>query len=428
MYKFEKIKSIKSVGPCRTYDLTVADDHSFIANQIIAHNSSSRKPNFQNQPSRGPFAKLVKRQYIAGKGEIYIKNDYNAAEVRQWANLSQDTKLASTFRTGMVMRKELFLEEDPDKKEALKQKIKGEGDVHRLNYSFFFGKNPKDVTDEERTSVKSVIFGVMYGKSSYTLAEDLKCSEKEAQALLEKLFATYKAGGDWIKRTQANGHKHLTVSSPIGRVRHLAGVLHQNLAVVSGNERRMCNSVTQGFSSDMGYQGGRMLQQVVYKLFQKQGYPLHLAENNTVHDSVEAVTKFEHLPLSLYLVEQAFTTLVQHKYKKTFGLNWVIESEMDSEVGCTIGTTKKLDWYDLPNLVRSELEWSSTELGYDYSEEEKAEILRKFDHNYALMTKVRKFETKKYLEFVQENPTEVYIDCLLLQPERLEKVRSNLLF
>jgi DNA polymerase I-like protein with 3'-5' exonuclease and polymerase domains len=395
---------------------------------VLTGRSSSRNPNFQNIVQRGELSKIVKSQFVAGKGEIYIKNDYNAAEVRQWANISQDYKLAATFRTGMVMRRELFLETDPVKREALQAKIKGEGDVHRLNYAFFFGKDPKDVTDEERTAVKAVIFGVMYGKSSFTLARDLKCSEEEAQKLLDKLFSTYDVAGNWIKQTKITTVNTLTAKSPIGRIRHLAAVLHHNTEVKSSTERKMCNSITQGFSSDMGYAGGRILQQIVYLLFQKQGYPLHLYENNTVHDSVEAITKFEHLPLSLYLVEQAFTTLMHLKYKQAFGMNWVIESEMDSELGCSIGTVRKFDWYKLPTLVREELTASQNVLGYHYTEEEKSEILRKFDHNYSIITRLKQLEVKQYLDFIKENPQQIYLKTVLLDKEKFDKVKNLLIF
>lgn len=395
---------------------------------VMTGRSSSRNPNFQNIPSRGKFASLIKRQFIAERGAVLIKNDFNAAEVRQWANVSQDKKLASTFRAGMVMRKELFLEEDDAKRDELKLKIKGEGDVHRLNYSFFFGKDPKLVTDEERNAVKAVIFGVIYGKGSRTLAQDLKCTEEQADQLLAKLFTTFKKGGEWIEDTKAATHKSLIATSPIGRVRHLGSLLHRDAKVNSGSDRKICNSVVQGFSSDMGYAGGRILQQLVYKMFQKHGCDLYLYENNTVHDSVEAVTKFEHLPLSLYLVDHAFTTLVQEKYRKIFGLNWVIESEMDSEIGCSIGHTRKMDWRTLPTQVREELEWSSTELEYNYTQEEKSEILRKFDHNYDIMTRIRKYETKKYLEFVKANPDKVYADCVLADSSKLSKLREQLIF
>lgn len=428
MFKTDKIKSIRAVGGFQTYDLTVAKDASFIGNGVVLHNSSSKKPNFQNLPSRGSLSKLIRRQFCSEKGCIYIKNDYNAAEVRQWANVSQDKKLADTFRKGMVMRKKLFLETDSEKIDQLKKDIKGSGDVHRLNYSFFFGKPPEDVTDEERNAVKAVVFGVIYGKGSYTLAQDLKCTEREAEVLLTKLFTTYKAGGDWIKQTQADTKVSLTARSPIGRVRHLASYLHQSDVVKNSTERRMCNSVIQGFSSDLGYAGGRLLQQVVYKFFQEKGFPLDLYQNNTVHDSVEAVTKFEHLPISLYVVEHAFTTLVAQKCRKLFGINWLIESEMDSEIGCSIGHTSKLDWLKLPDQVRAELEWSTTELGYEYTDEEKKEILAKFDHNYKIITQLKKYEIKKYLDSLEEDPNTIFEWNVFQDKERFTKLVNALKF
>jgi DNA polymerase I-like protein with 3'-5' exonuclease and polymerase domains len=395
---------------------------------VVTGRASSGNPNFQNIVRKGELAKTIKSQFVAGPGEIYLKNDYNAAEVRQWANISQDTKLANTFRAGMVMRKEIFLEQDPEKLKDLEERLKGEGDVHRLNYSFFFNKNPKDVTDEERNAVKAVIFGVMYGKSHQTLAEDLKCSEEQAQKLLDKLFSTYSKGRDWIYNNKQYATDSTVCFSPIGRVRHLAAILHQDSVVKRSTERKMSNSVTQGFSSDLGFAGGRILQQLVYKVFKKQGYNLELYQNNTVHDSVEAITKFEHLPISSYVLEQAFTTLAYHKYKKMFNVSWVIESEMDSEVGCTIGTVRKASWKNLPDIVRQELLWSQEHLGYEYSEADKAEILRKFDHNYHIITGVMRVETKKYLDFIKQNPGQVYLESTLLCPTKTTKLRDLLLF
>lgn len=394
---------------------------------VLTGRSSSRDPNFQNLPSRGSLAKTIKDQFVAGKGEIYIKADYNAAEVRQWANVSGDVKLAETFRKGMIMRRELFLEQEPTKRQELKAKIKGEGDVHRLNYSFFFGKEAKDVTEEERTSVKAVIFGVMYGKSSFTLAKDLNISEAQATMLLKKLFDTYKVAGDWIESTKAKASSETLVArSPIGRIRHLASLLHQNREVISSSERKICNSITQGFSSDMGYAGGRLLQQVVYKGFQQAGYNLHLFQNNTVHDSVEAITKFEHLPLSIYLVEQAYTTLMHLKYKHIFKMDWKIESEMDFELGCTVGSVKKFDWWELPNILEEALNYSQEKLGYTYTPEELNEIRSKFHHNYEGVSKLKTFETKRYLEFIKENPGQVYLDSVLLNKNKFDTFKSYL--
>lgn len=395
---------------------------------VLTGRSSSKDPNFQNLPSRGSFAKLIKRQFVAGRGEMYIKADYNAAEVRQWANISGDERLGGTFRKGMIMRRELFVEQDPEKQGALKARIKGEGDVHRLNYAFFFGKDAKDVTDEERTAVKAVIFGVMYGKSSFTLANDLKIMEHEAKILLDKLFDTYKVAGDWITNTEAKAFNELIARSPIGRVRHLASILHPNKAVISSSKRKVCNSITQGFSSDMGYAGGRMLQVIVYKMFQQLGYNLHLYQNNTVHDSVEAVTKFEHLPIGIYLVEHCYTTLMHRKYQQVFDMKWSIESEMDFELGCSVGGVSKMDWWKLEDHMMDSLNKSQSDLGNVYTEEEKNEILRKFRHNYNIISKLKVFETNEYLQFVKNNPNTPYLESTLFHKDRMNKIKQQLIF
>ena len=78
--KLEKILSIEEVEFSETYDLTVEEDHSFIGNSVYLHNS--RSPNYQNLPSRGAFAEIIKRQFIAPRGCLYLKSDYNAHEVR----------------------------------------------------------------------------------------------------------------------------------------------------------------------------------------------------------------------------------------------------------------------------------------------------------------------------------------------------------
>lgn len=432
--KFEKLMSTYIIGMLKRLEED-ADSQldgrlraEYGYKDVLTGRSSSRNPNFQNLPSRGDFAKVIKNQFVAAKGEIYIKADYNAAEVRQWANLSGDEKLAATFRKGMIMRRELFLEQNSEQKEALKARIKGEGDVHRLNYSFFFGKEAKDVTEEERTAVKAVIFGVMYGKGPFTLAQDLNVTEGEAQQLLDKLFDTYRVGGDWILSTEKQTHEFLIAESKIGRVRHLASIMHQNPKIVASTVRKICNSITQGFSSDMGYAGGRLLQQVVYQMFNKLGSNLLLFENNTVHDSVEAITKFEHLPISLYIVEHAFTTLMHKKYEALFNMKWIIESEMDAEVGCTVGNVKKLDWWSLEDTVRTNINYSQTQLGYHYAGSEIDDIMHKFKHNYEAMTKLKVFETKKYLEFIKDNPNQIYLNSILLDKEKFHKLRTYLMY
>ena len=188
----------------------------YLGNGIIVHNSN---PNMQQMPSRGEYTKLVKRQFIANPNHLILKADYSAHEVRNWGNVARDEKVGNAFDVGKQLRKELryyFADDldewnkfrqfqkdshwvvdkgsdikalDYDQKKALinsleDKKLKkisqlvfdleNQGDVHKRNYEFFFGVPAYLVTKQQRQAVKSVVFGVIYGKGASTLANDLK--------------------------------------------------------------------------------------------------------------------------------------------------------------------------------------------------------------------------------------------------------------
>lgn len=198
------------------YDITVEKYHNFVANGICVHNcrTGSSNPNQQNIPSRGALAKLIKQQFIAPEGKILFDYDLNANEVKNWGNVSYDSKIADAFGLGMQLRRKLriwshkkpktrdklvlWLEkvkwfESPDKggptteqkEKYIKTKEKFSyvlkillelefgGDVHRRNYSFFFGIPANEVSKAQRQSVKTIVFGVLYGKSAESLSREI---------------------------------------------------------------------------------------------------------------------------------------------------------------------------------------------------------------------------------------------------------------
>ena len=428
MFKFEKILSIEEVGELETYDLTVQEDHSFVGNSVILHNS--RGPNYQNIVSHGEFSKIIKRQFIAPEGCLYLKSDYNAHEVRNWANISKDETLAKTFRVGNIMRKNLFLETRPDIIREIKKEIKGKGDIHRINYSFFYGKPAEEVTEKERFGVKTVIFGAIYGKSIATLAEDLKCSEEEASALLSTLFEKFKKGGEWIKNTYSQSRENLLVVSPIGRVRHLGSYLCTKSSILSSTERKSCNSIIQGFSSDMGYMGGRIFSEIVFKKFIERGFPLTAYQINAVHDSIEAITKIEHLPIALYLIEHSYSTLVVNRYKQEFNFECLIEPEVESEFGSTMGNTGKFDWLNIRARAEEEIEYQKLEMGSEgyYSTTKVSDILEKLENNIDIIKKAKKYEIERYLNIYKEDEKAIFDYCLIQNDTAFDKMINKLVF
>ena len=159
-YAYTPITSITEAGNKLVYDLTIAAGNipAFVANGIIVHNS--------------------------------------AHEIRVWGISARDKVLASTFWKGMRTRLEyLTFRKIPDELKAeWETKLKA-ADVHRINHSLLYGGKPENVNKIQRDSVKSVIFGVLYGLGMLSLGKKLvnyipgrlKEIEKELKEIEERI-------------------------------------------------------------------------------------------------------------------------------------------------------------------------------------------------------------------------------------------------
>jgi DNA polymerase I-like protein with 3'-5' exonuclease and polymerase domains len=139
---------------------------------VVTGRLNSFGPSLQQVPTRGAESKYIKRMFTSPPGTMHIKFDYSAHEVRVWSYVSGELKLADVFRVGQKLRQKLRTTKDPDALVALFKQIKVEGDIHIINVKRFLGQ----VVDKEhplRDAIKSVVFGVLYGKGAGTLARDI---------------------------------------------------------------------------------------------------------------------------------------------------------------------------------------------------------------------------------------------------------------
>lgn len=178
---------------------------------ILTSRTGSSNPNQQNIPARGKEAKIVKKQFIARQGYILFDFDLNANEVKNWGNVSNDTKIAESFGIGMILRRKLriWYKENSDLAVDLAEYLKDKkwfeketsvetkeklaktsnrfkeillvmldletgGDVHRKNYSMFFGVPAHKVTPAQRSSVKTIVFGTLYKMSAMSLSRGIE--------------------------------------------------------------------------------------------------------------------------------------------------------------------------------------------------------------------------------------------------------------
>ena len=443
---YDKIKKIKTTFIDAHFDRFSTDKDlqadsriraSYGFTGVVTGRASARSPNMQQMPSRGEYAKLVKRQFIANPNHLILKADYSAHEVRNWGNVARDEKVGNAFDVGKQLRKELryyFADDldewnkfrqfqkdshwvvdkdsnikalDYDQKKTLiasleDKKLKkisqlvfdleNQGDVHKRNYEFFFGVPAYLVNKQQRQAVKSVVFGVIYGKGSKTLAEDIHDTPEEAEAIMNKLFETFVKGGDWIKQCQENGKKTCEVHSPLGRIRHLWAYKHPARNVEAAMDRKGPNSCIQGFSSDIGFMAGKIMQDLCWNWFWKKDIDFQFRYMNVVHDSTETEVAVRHLPIVSYMLEHAYSTLVHRRLRDVFGFELVCGYETEQELGASMAHTETYEnSCELMRLIKEGVEWGVKNIDGYYVDPKEIEIA---EHNHRIIQQFRRKELK----------------------------------
>jgi DNA polymerase-1 len=155
---------------------------------------SSSDPNLQNIPTRTDEGREIRRAFVAAPGHVFIAADYSQIELRVLAHVTQDPNLVRTFQEGQ--------------------------DIHASTASQLFGVPIDQVSKNQRRVAKTVVFGVIYGISSFGLAPRIDASRAEAQALIDALFARFPGIRTYIDETLRIGKQEGYVQSLFGRRRY----------------------------------------------------------------------------------------------------------------------------------------------------------------------------------------------------------------
>jgi len=438
---------------------------------IITLRSSSSSPNLQNIPSRGKNAKLIKREFIASRWKLLVKGDFNAHEMRGLANVALDKNLAKAFQPGIEVRRKLriIFNDDPElhkdvldelklvnwkeiktgpeklkianaskfKKQLLEiVELESRGDIHRMNRSLFYKVPAIQVTDEERTQVKTIGFGVAYSKGAPSLAKELFYEQvrkiekqfeprtpeyneamapyiKDAQDLINTFFHNFHTAKEWIDNLQTQSKNDLQAITRFGVVRHLTSYLHTENQVIKQMARRAPNTLIQGPSSQIGYSGARILQHINFELRQK-GIDTGWVHSNFVHDSLEQESYIDMLPLTAYYLEHAMTSQVYARCRDVYDWTMPVTLEFDLELGGSLGTTMKWDYTrtTMEKALDREIDWMGEELGYELP---KKKLIRAALHNWDLIWPYRKKELEQMKGY---GPS----DIMLLTPKEAKKL------
>lgn len=135
--------------------------------------------------------------------------------------------------------------------EDLIQSIKDGHDIHKATAAVIFDKHIDDVTGEERSAAKTIVFGLLYGQKENKTAATLNISVEEARELAETYFSAFPEAKLLMERSVAAARKKGYAETLFGRRRYLPGLRSRKWGVKNEAERQCFNTVIQGTAADI---------------------------------------------------------------------------------------------------------------------------------------------------------------------------------
>ena len=186
---------------------------------------SSIEPNLQNIPMRSEYGRLIRKAFIPESNSVILSSDYSQIELRVFAHLSGVNDLINAFNEGI--------------------------DIHTKTAMDIFKVPQEGVTKNMRRQAKAVNFGILYGISSYGLAEDLGIPVKEAKEFINKYFDTYPGVRDYMDKEIETAKKNGYVKTIMNRKRVIDELKSTNYMIRNMGERMALNTPVQGSASDI---------------------------------------------------------------------------------------------------------------------------------------------------------------------------------
>ena len=186
---------------------------------------SSTEPNLQNIPVRTDLGAEIRKMFIPKEGYVLVDADYSQIELRVLAHIADDDVMRNAFISGM--------------------------DIHTATAAQVFGVEADQVTSLQRRHAKAVNFGIVYGISEFSLAEDIGVSRYEAKAYIDSYLNNYRGVRDYMKQVVVDARDKGFTETIYGRKRYIPELKSSNFNVRSGAERIALNTPIQGSAADL---------------------------------------------------------------------------------------------------------------------------------------------------------------------------------
>ncbi len=186
---------------------------------------SSTDPNLQNIPVRTDLGAEIRKMFIPKPGHVLVDADYSQIELRVLAHISGDAVMQQAFQSG--------------------------SDIHTATASQVFGVAPEQVTALQRRHAKAVNFGIVYGISEFSLAEDIGVSRYEAKNYIDSYLRNYSGVSAYMKQVVTEARDKGYTQTMYGRRRWIPELTSSNFNIRQGAERIALNTPIQGTAADL---------------------------------------------------------------------------------------------------------------------------------------------------------------------------------
>jgi len=186
---------------------------------------SSTEPNLQNIPVRNDLGAEIRKMFIPKPGYVLVDADYSQIELRVLAHIADDAAMQQAFIDGL--------------------------DVHTVTASQVFGVTPEEVTSLQRRHAKAVNFGIVYGISEFSLAEDIGVTRYEAKAYIDSYLEKYRGVRSYMRKVVNDAREQGYTVTAYGRRRYVPELKSSNFNIRQGAERIALNTPIQGTAADL---------------------------------------------------------------------------------------------------------------------------------------------------------------------------------
>ncbi len=256
-YRFlSKLKSTYADGLIKVIEGDGRIHTSFQMTVTATGRLSSTEPNLQNIPIRTKLGADIRKMFVADRGNVLVDADYSQIELRILAHISGDETMINAFISNT--------------------------DIHTVTASQVFGTPLEEVTNLMRSRAKAVNFGIVYGISAFSLAQDIGVYQNEAKAYIEAYLEKYHGVREYMKNIVEKAKADGFVDTLYNRRRYLPELKSSNFNMRSFGERVALNMPIQGTAADIM----KLAMINVYKRLKNEGLKAKLILQ--VHDELIA--------------------------------------------------------------------------------------------------------------------------------------------